>query len=186
MNMTEQERILCITSYEKGQAFMQECVALRCRVVLLTVDKLRNADWPRAILEDFVTMPEGLTLEQITNTVTYLARAKRFDRIVALDEFDMETVAHLREHMQIPGMSRTLTSHFRDKLVMRYAARAAGALVPEFARVLVHEELREWMERVPAPWVLKPRSEASAIGIKKMHTADEVWQTLDQLGGRQR
>ncbi|HEY1502481.1 MAG TPA: ATP-grasp domain-containing protein [Acidobacteriaceae bacterium] len=185
MNTTEQERILCITSYEKGQAFIEECVTLGCRVVLLTVEKLRNADWPRAILEDFVTMPEGLTLEQVTNTVTYLARARRFDRIVALDEFDMETAAHLREHMQIPGMSRTLTAHFRDKLVMRYEARAAGAVVPEFARVLVHEELQDWMDRVPAPWVLKPRSEASAIGIKKLHTADEVWRTLEQLGDRQ-
>ncbi len=30
------------------------------------------------------------------------------------------------------------------------------------------------MQRVPAPWVLKPRSEASAIGIKKMHAPDDV------------
>jgi len=185
MNPSEQPRIFCISTYEKGQAFLQECAALGCRVVLLTVDKLRNADWPKPILEDFHTMPEGLTLEQVTNTVTYLARAKRFDRIVALDEFDMETAAHLREHMRIPGMSRTLTAHFRDKLVMREQARKAGALVPDFCRVLVHGELHEWMQRVPAPWVLKPRSEASAIGIKKMHAAADVWRTLEQLGDRQ-
>ncbi len=122
MNPSEQPRIFCISTYEKGQAFLQECAALGCRVVLLTVDKLRNADWPKSILEDFHAMPEGLTLEQVTNTVTYLARAKRFDRLVALDEFDMETVAHLREHMRIPGMRRTLTAHFRDKLVMREQA----------------------------------------------------------------
>ncbi len=185
MNMSEQPRILCMTSYEKGQAFMQECAALGCRVVLLTVDKLRGADWPRAILEDLITMPEGLSLEQVTNTVTYLARSKRLDRIVALDEFDMETMAHLREHMRIPGMSRTLTSHFRDKLVMRSEAQQAGALVPEFTRVLLHEELRDWMGKVPPPWVLKPRSEASAIGIKKMNSADDVWRALEQLGDRQ-
>jgi hypothetical protein len=185
MNTSEQPRILCLTSYEKGQTFMQECAALGCRVMLLTVEKLRHADWPRPILEDFVTMPEGLTLEQVTNTVTYLARTKRFDRIVSLDEFDMETAAALREHMRIPGMGRTLTSHFRDKLAMRYEARRAGTLVPEFTRVLVHEELREWMERVPAPWVLKPRSEASAIGIRKCHEAAQVWRTLEELGDRQ-
>jgi biotin carboxylase len=185
MNMTETARIFCLSTYEKGQAFLEECAALGCRVVLLTVEKHKNGDWPKAILEDFVTMPEGLSLEQVTNTVTYLARSKRFDRLVALDEFDMETVAHLREHMRIPGMSRTLTSHFRDKLVMRFEAQQAGALVPEFTRVLVHSEWREWMERVPAPWVLKPRSEASAIGIKKMLSADDVWRTLEQLGDRQ-
>ncbi len=185
MNPSEQPRIFCISTYEKGQAFLQECAALGCRVVLLTVDKLRNADWPKAILEDFHTMPAELTLEQVTNTVTYLARSKRFDRIVALDEFDMETVAHLREHMRIPGMSRPLTAHFRDKLVMREQAQQAGALVPDFTRVLVHSELHEWMQRVPAPWVLKPRSEASAIGIKKMHSPDDVGRALEHLGDRQ-
>jgi len=183
--MSEPSRILCISSYEKGQAFLEECAALGCRVVLMTVEKLRNADWPKSILEEFLTMPEGLTLQQVTNTVTYVARGKRFDRVVALDEFDMETVAALREHMRIPGMERTLTSHYRDKLAMREEAHKAGVLVPEFTRVLVHDEVRAWMERVPGPWVLKPRSEASAIGIKKMHSGDDVWRTLEQLGDRQ-
>ena len=183
--MNDAPTILCLTSYEKGQAFLQECATLGCRVVLLTLEKHSHGDWPREILEDFVTMPEGLTPEQITNTVTYLARRRKIDRLVALDEFDMETAAALREHMRIPGMGRTLTTHFRDKLAMRFEAQAAGALVPEFTRVLVHEEIHEWMERVPSPWVLKPRSEASAIGIRKLHTADEVWRTLEELGDRQ-
>jgi biotin carboxylase len=183
--MSEPPRILCMSSYEKGQAFLAESAALGCRVVLLTLEKLRHGDWPKAILEDLLTMPEGMSLEQISNTVTYVARGKRFDRIVALDEFDMETVAALREHMRIPGMGRTPTSRYRDKLAMREGAQAAGILVPEFTRVLVHDELREWMERVPAPWVLKPRSEASAIGIKKMFSAEDVWRTLEQLGDRQ-
>ena len=183
--MTADPRILCITSYEKGEPFLRECAALGCRVVLLTVEKLRHADWPRDILEELITMPEGMTLEQITNTVTYLARARHFDRIVALDEFDMEVAAHLREHMRIPGMGRTAIAHFRDKLAMRYAARAAGIAEPEFTRVLFHEELREWMDRVPDPWVLKPRAEASAIGIRKMHNAEQVWQTIEDLGDRQ-
>lgn len=183
--MTDAARILCMTTFEKGQAFMRECAALGCRVVLLTLEKHRNADWPREILEEIVTMPEGLTQEQVTNTVTYMARGKRFDRIVALDEFDMETVAHLREHMRIPGMRRSATAHFRDKLAMRFEARAAGVLVPEFTPVLNYDALREWMERVPEPWVLKPRAEASAIGIRKLHEAEQVWRTLDELGDRQ-
>lgn len=183
--MSEAPRILCISTYEKGQAFLRECAALGCRVVLLTVDTLRDADWPRGILEELHTMPEEMTGEQITNTVTWLARTRRFDRIVALDEFDMETAAHLREHMQIPGMGVTRTANFRDKLAMRYAARYAGIPVPDFCRVLVHDEVRDWMERVPAPWVLKPRAEASAIGIRKVQRPPEVWHSLEELGDRQ-
>ncbi len=179
------EIILCISSYEKGQAFLRQAAAMGCRVVLLTVDKLRNADWPFDILDEIHTMPDGLTREQITNTVTWLARSRKFERIVALDEFDMHTVAHLREHMRIPGMGLTTTAYFRDKLAMRFEAKRAGILVPDFTPVLNYDDLRAYMGSVPAPWVLKPRAEASAIGIRKLHEPEQLWRTLDELGDLQ-
>jgi biotin carboxylase len=179
------ERILCISSYEKGQAFMRQCAAMGCHVVLLTVEKLKDADWPRDILEDVQTMPANLPLEAILRTVTYMARGWKFDRIVALDEFDMEIVAALREHMRIPGMGRTTTAHFRDKLAMRFEAQRGGALVPEFSPVLNYDDLRVYMENVPGPWVLKPRAEASAIGIRKIHEPEQLWRSLDELGDKQ-
>ncbi len=179
------EIILCLTSYEKGQAFMRQAAAMGCHVVLLTIDKLRHADWPFEILHEFHTMPDGLTREQITNTVTYLARGLKFERIVALDEFDMHTVAHLREHMRIPGMGLTTTAYFRDKLAMRHQAKRIGILVPEFVGILNYDDLRAYMGSVPAPWVLKPRAEASAIGIRKIHEPERLWRTLDELGDEQ-
>jgi biotin carboxylase len=97
----------------------------------------------------------------------------------------METVAALREHMRIPGMGRTTTAHFRDKLAMRFEAQRAGALVPEFSPVLNYDDLRTYMANVPPPWVLKPRAEASAIGIRKISNSEQLWRTLDELGDRQ-
>lgn len=179
------EWILCLTTYEKGQRFMRQCAEMGCRVLLLTLEKHRLADWPHDALEEIVYMPDGLTLEQITNTVTYLARTRRFERLVALDEFDMETVASLREHMRVPGMGRTTTSNFRDKLAMRFEAARAGALVPDFIPVLNYDDLRVYMASVPAPWVLKPRAEASAIGIRKIHDPEQLWRSLEELGDRQ-
>jgi biotin carboxylase len=179
------EWILCLTTYEKGQAFMRQCAEMGCRVLLLTLEKHRQGDWPHDVLDEVVYMPEGLTVEQITNTVTYYARSRRFERLIALDEFDMETIASLREHMRIPGMGRTTTAHFRDKLAMRFEAVRAGALVPDFTPVLNYDDLRAYMAGVPAPWVLKPRAEASAIGIRKIHEPEQLWRTLDELGDRQ-
>jgi ATP-grasp domain len=179
------EQILCLTTYEKGQSFMRQCAAMGCRVLLLTLEKHCQGDWPRDILDEIVYMPGGLTQEQITNTVTYLARSRKFARLVSLDEFDMETAAHLREHICIPGMGRTTTTHFRDKLTMRGEAQRAGALVPEFIGILNYDDLRTYMGSVPAPWVLKPRAEASAIGIRKIHEPEQLWRTLDELGDRQ-
>ena len=179
------ERILCISTYEKGQAFMRQCASMGCKTALLTVEKLKNADWPRDILENVLTMPENLSVEEVIRTVAYVARGWKIDRIVALDEFDMETVAALREHMRVPGMGRTTTAHFRDKLAMRFEAQRAGALVPEFSPVLNYDDLRTYMANVPGPWVLKPRAEASAIGIRKIHDSEQLWRTLDELGDRQ-
>ena len=74
----EIERILCISSYEKGQDFLRACAELGVRPTLLTVDKLRDANWPREALEDLATMPENLSCEQIINTVSWMARGRRF------------------------------------------------------------------------------------------------------------
>ena len=179
------ERFLCIASYEKGQDFLRQCAELGVKPTLLTVDKLRDADWPREALEEVVTMPPGLTVEQILNTVSYMARSRRFDRVVALDEFDLETAAQIREHMRIRGMGVTASAYYRDKLAMRTGAQDSGFLVPPFCRVLNYDELRDYMDHVPAPWLLKPRSEASALGIRKIHEPEQLWRALDELGDRQ-
>jgi biotin carboxylase len=177
--------ILCVTSYEKGQEFIRTCKGMGCRVLLLTVEKLKEADWPRESLDGIFTMPEELPLQGLIYSVSYIARSQRIDRIVALDEFDMENVSALREHLRIPGMGLTTVRYFRDKLAMRARAKEAGIRVPEFTQVLNYDNLREYMARVPAPWLLKPRSQASGIGMKKIHSPDELWPWLDQLGDQQ-
>jgi biotin carboxylase len=179
------ERILCISTYEKGQDFLRACAEGGVRPTLLTVEKLRNATWPREVLEDLATMPENLTREQVLNTVSWMARGRKFDGVVALDEFDLEVAAEIREHWRLPGMGVTTTAFYRDKLAMRTGARREGFQVPEFCRVLNYEELRAYMDAVPGPWLLKPRTSASALGIRKIQDAEHLWRTLDELGDRQ-
>ena len=41
------------------------------------------------------------------------------------------------------------------------------------------------MARVPAPWMLKPRAEASATGITKVESEAQLWELLERLGDRQ-
>ncbi len=181
--MDEQRpKILCITTFEKGQAFLREASRLGCAVTLLTIDDLREADWPRESLAALETMPVNLTPHQTLPYITRLYKWHRYERIIALDEFDQETAALAREHLRLPGMGMTATRYFRDKLAMREGARRGGVLVPEFSQVAHHHSLWEFMERVPGPWLLKPRESASAIGIKKVTEQAEVWPLLEQLG----
>ena len=176
---------LCITTYEKGQEFMRECKRNGCRVILLTAEKLGNADWPRESLDDTYYLPDEIPLADVVKAVAHLARKEKLDRVVALDEFDMETAATLREHLRIPGMGLTTMRYFRDKLAMRMRALDRKIRVPDFVPVVNHGDIQYYLDHVPGPWVLKPRQEASAIGIKKIQAAHEVWPLLEQLGDKQ-
>jgi len=179
------QSVLCITTYEKGQEFMRECKRMGWRVILVTAEKLRDANWPHESLDDTFYLPEEIALADIVQAVTHLARTRNIDRIVALDEYDMETAATLREHLRVPGMGLTTMRYFRDKLAMRMKALEGGIRVPDFVPVFHHGDIQYYLDHVPGPWVLKPRQEASAIGIKKIHAAEELWPVLEQLGDKQ-
>lgn len=180
--------VICLTSYFKGAEFIVECKRQGCRTLLVTAQSLQNADWPRQSLDDIFYIPDvdkEWKMQDVLMGISYLARNEVIDRIVPLDDFDVEIAATLREHLRVPGMGDTTARYFRDKLAMRTQARDADLAVPEFIHVLNHHQLHEFMQRVPPPWVLKPRSMAGAIGVKKIHSAEEFWAKVEQLGDKQ-
>ncbi len=180
--------VLCLASYYKGTDFIRECHHQGCRTLLLTSNSIKDEKWPNESIDETFYMPDvqkEWKLEDAILGVSYMARKETIDRIVALDDFDVETAATLREHLRVPGMGDTTARYFRDKLAMRTKARDEGLLVPEFIHVLNYDRLREFMERVPPPWVLKPRSLAGSMGIKKIHNSEEFWRSLDTLGDKQ-
>lgn len=178
------ERFLCLATVEKGHEFLHECARLGIRCTVLTLDSHRDGSWPHEVIEDLATMPPGLNRQQILNTVSWMARGKRFDRVIALHEADLETAAQIREHIRVPGMGVTTSGCYRDKLAQRVIARAFGYRVPEFCRVLNYDELRDYMARVPAPWLLRPRIEGTAADCR-IDDAEQLWRTLDELGDMQ-
>ncbi len=181
--------ILCIASYEKGHEFLRECKRQGYTVILVTSESLQHtAQWPVESIDEIFYMPDRESkwdLRQTINAVSYLARTRDIERLVPLDDFDLEMAASLREHLRIPGMGETTTRYFRDKLSMRMKAQEAGLSIPDFVPVLNYRNISDFLNRVPAPWVLKPRSMAGAIGIKKVHAAEELWPILEELEDEQ-
>ncbi|MCA9972646.1 MAG: hypothetical protein KC425_20650 [Anaerolineales bacterium] len=177
--------ILCLASYFKGTTFLRAAKAAGARVLLLTREKLRHEPWPWDSIDDVFYMPSLRQRPDITYAVSYLMRGEAIDRTVPLDDYDVETAAHLREHLRLSGLNESTSRFFRDKLAMRQQARASGLQVPAFTSVFNYDELRRFMAETPSPWLLKPRSEAGAMGIKKVHHPDEVWHWLHQLGDEQ-
>lgn len=182
--MDRQPTILCISSFFKGNAFMRACKAGGARVVLLVKDEVKDEAWARDAVDEFFHMPDLALGPAIINGVSYLARDRQIDQIIPLDDYDVETAAALREHLRLPGMGDSLARHFRDKLAMRTQARNAGVPVPDFVHTVNYERMHAFMDRVPAPWILKPRSEAGSIGLTKIHHKDELWPKLDELGDK--
>lgn len=150
-------------------------------VYLLTKKKLEHEDWPWASIDD-VFYIENWVDEEIIRGLSYKFRSLKFDRFVALDDFDVEKVAKLREHFRLPGMGVTTSHYFRDKLAMRMKAKEEGINVPEFTALFHDGDISAYAERVPPPWLLKPRMEASATGIKKIQNVDELWKIVHSLG----
>ncbi|PWT97197.1 MAG: ATPase [Terriglobia bacterium] len=180
---------LCLASYEKGQEFLRELKRQGATVLLLTSLSLKDkARWPLESIDEIFYMPDQdkkWDRPDTVKAVSFLARSRYLDRIVALDDFDVEVAAMLREHLRVPGMGETRVRYFRDKLAMRLLARESGIRVPEFVGVIHHGTVAEFLRRVNPPWVLKPRSMAGAIGIRKIHSAEELWSAVEALGDMQ-
>jgi biotin carboxylase len=174
--------ILCIATYLKGEDFIRECNVQGCDVVLLTDTKLADAEWPREAIREVHTIDRVASEDEIRRIVAAIARRIRIDRVVALDDFDVEMSAMIREFLQAPGFGRTVASRFRDKLAMRIEARRLGLRVPEFTAVFNDEEVNLWIDQVPPPWILKPRSSAASTGLRKVSGRTELWQALEATG----
>lgn len=181
--------IVCLASYEKGHDFLRECKRQGCRVFLVTSLSLKDqARWPAGHIDEIFYMRDEekkWDRSSALRGISYLARNYQIDRIVPLDDFDLEMAAFLREHLRIPGMGESTTRYFRDKLAMRVQARDSGLNIPEFVHVLNHSRIDEFLRTVPPPWVLKPRLLAGAIGIKKICDAEEAWKLIHLLGDEQ-
>ncbi|MCS7054016.1 MAG: ATPase, partial [Ignavibacterium sp.] len=163
--------ILCVSSFEKGHDFMKQAKEEGCRVLLLTSKSLEGADWPRDYIDEIYYIPDknkDWNMKDVIYGVSYLARTEIIDRIVALDDFDVERVASLREHLRIGGMGDTTARYFRDKLAMRMRAKEVGIPVPEFQHILNYDKIHEFIKTVPFPYMVKARLLAGSYGMKKV------------------
>jgi hypothetical protein len=179
------KNFICISNYFKGNDFLMNLKKLGNRVYLITSEKLRDKPWAFEYIDEIHFMPGqdiDWNLEELLAGVAGLMRHRKIDGIVALDDFDVEKAAYLRENLRMPGMGQTTGRYFRDKLAMRMRAKDAGIAIPAFSPLFNDEEINQFADTVSPPWVLKPRSEASASGIMKVHSKEELWEKVHELG----
>src|SRR5580698_550414 len=116
---------LCLASYFKGNRFLEQCKADGGTVYLLTIESALQDAWARHACDDVFAVKDFHDRRNLINVVAYLMRTRKIDRIVALDDFDIEVAAFLREHFRMTqtGHGESVARFFRDKLAMRTRAR---------------------------------------------------------------
>ena len=183
--MSDSKTFLCISNYFKGNAFLTSLKKQGNRVFLVTTEQLRDKPWAVEYIDEIFFMPGqdlDWDMDLLLKGVGGLMKEHKVDAIVALDDYDVEKAAFLRENFRIPGMGQTTGRYFRDKLAMRIKAKDAGIRVPAFSSLFHNADINHFADTVDAPWVLKPRSEASAHGIIKVYDKESLWRHLDELG----
>ncbi len=178
------KHIVCIASEQKGNEFLEEAHNSGWQVTLLTRKKLLDEPWSWTAVNSVKTVADDAPQEEYVRAVTNIAGSDAIDRVVGLDEFDVLTAARAREHLQLGGMTNSHALRFRDKLSMRNIASRAGIACPEFTGVFNQQAIAEYLERVPPPWIIKPRYEVSAFGIRKCDDKEQAWQVLNDLDNR--
>ena len=98
----------------------------------------------------------------------------------------MENVSALREHMRIPGMGLTTVRYFSRQTRHARPRQRSRHPRPEFAHILNYDDLRHFHgQRTRSVATPKPRSQTSGVNKKKIHTQNDLWPWLDQLGDKQ-
>jgi phosphoribosylaminoimidazole carboxylase (NCAIR synthetase) len=91
--------------------------------------------------------PSVWNLDHLIQGFSHLMKTRKVDAVVALDDYDVEKAALIRETFRIPGMGQTTHRYFRDKLAMRQKAKDSGINVPEFTAVFNDDEVSSFADR---------------------------------------
>lgn len=171
---------LCITCEFKGLPFMAALHELGHKVFLVTSSKTKENIWPNEILEDIFYMDEKdgrkWNMDDLISGTAYLFREHNIDKIIALDDYDVWKASVLREEFRSPGMGQTTARHFYDKLAMRMVAQDSGINIPGFTSLFNDTIISDFFKTHSGPYVIKPRMDAGAIGIRKIKNATEYWE----------
>lgn len=177
--MAGQKTFLCISCDYKGGDFLRALHELNQRVFLVTSEKTREEAWPRECLEDIFYMPERdgrkWDIQTLIQGTAFLFRKNAVDKIIALDDYDVWKAADLREEFRSPGMGQTTARHFYDKLAMRMRADEHNIRIPGYSGLFTDHRIEEFLDASEPPWVVKPRTDAGALGIRKLYSKEDFW-----------
>lgn len=122
-----------------------------------------------------VVVPATDDTATVWRAVTELrARFGPPDRVLALNEGDLDTAAAIRERLGCAGQKSAELARFRDKLTMNQIVSGAGVPAPRFADAPDERAVRVFAERHGLPVVVKPRRGTASRGVVRLESLADL------------
>ena len=96
------------------------------------------------------------------------------ERLIALNEGDLDTAAELRARLGIPGQDPQQLARFRDKLVMTRMVADAGIATPAFADAPDPAAVADFAGTHGWPVVVKPRRGTASRGVLRLDSPADL------------
>ena len=109
--------------------------------------------------------------DAVIEEVLKRTKGSRIDRVECLWEPLMILAARLRERLGLPGMTVEETVPFRDKEEMKRVLDKAGIRTPWHMRATTSSQVREAVERIGYPAIVKP---IAGAGSSDTHRIDDA------------
>lgn len=166
--------VLVIHRWRDRYALYADYIDHRAHRVTYVTTELGRESVPAAAAA-VVTVPATDDLAAVCEAVTGLA--ERFgppERLVALNEGDLDVAAQVRERFGIAGQKPAELAVYRDKLVMCRRVAAAGLPVPAFAAAPDVGAVREFGRAHGWPLIVKPRRGTASRGVIRLNGEDDL------------
>ena len=137
----------------------------------------------REHLTAYWQIPSFAHEDAIVHTISELAAGVHIDVVASLWEPTMVLAARIRERLGIDGMTVEQTVPFRDKETMKQVLDAAGIRTPHHYRSHTADGVREAIERIGYPIIIKPIAGAGSAHTHRVDGADDLEQVLPLLAG---
>ncbi len=136
----------------------------------------------REALTDYLQVRDLWDEPRVIDQVQRWLGQRTLDRVECLWEPGMVLAGRLRETFGVSGLKAQASLRFRDKELMKQALDRAGIRTPRHARATTKAQVREAIERIGLPVIVKPIAGAGSADTHEVRERAQIDAVLGQLG----
>ena len=126
------------------------------------------------LLADYPIAVSTRNINLTVNAAKTFHRTCPLDGVLTVGTDASQTVAAVANALNLPGIPFEVAERATDKIKMRRRLREKGVAVPDFRPIWSLDDVKQAVEEMPLPLVIKPCDNMGARGVKKIQHRDDV------------